>query len=128
MLDRAAPEPAPRQRQRRCLGRAGGEDDLARAAAGRLGDLLPRPLDSARAARPSACTEEALPATSIAAAIAARASGLSGARGIPVEISPRARHAAGPSSSTTATKAGTAGQGASWFFTTSPSRVWCSIT
>ena len=56
-----------RERQHVGLGAARGEHHVARLGADQRGDLLARLLDSRRAARPSAWTEDGLPARSSAA-------------------------------------------------------------
>jgi hypothetical protein len=79
VLDARRREAAPGQRQRRRLRRAGGEDDLRPSAPNAAATCARARSSTARAARPSAWTEEGFPAASMAATIAARASGRSGA-------------------------------------------------
>jgi hypothetical protein len=123
MLDRRRVQAAPGQRQRRRLGRARGEDDLARAGADRLGCLRPRPLDD-RPRGPALGMHRGRIADRVHRRDHRRARLRAQRRArVPVEIGARPPH-----SSTTSTKAGTAGQGASWLRTTSQSRVWCRKT
>ena len=65
-------------RQRVRLGAAGGEHQVGWPAAEARRQRFARVLQTRRAARPAACTEDGLPVTSSAAGTAARASGRSG--------------------------------------------------